>query len=146
VVVGQPSKMHYIVVLGPLRAKEGKTQLKSLIACALIAAMSQTAMAQIPEQCINLQNVTDYKFERDNAGNLSLFAFIHNEGTSDVTYAAFYFDFYADEHLKIGEGNVSIGRLTHGDTERVRIYYTLGLKINDIHGIRVACISCTLSG
>jgi hypothetical protein len=73
--------------------------LKFLIACALIAAMSQTAMAQIPEQCKNLQNVTDYEFERNNVGNLSLYALVHNDGPSDVTFAAFYFDFLADEHF-----------------------------------------------
>jgi hypothetical protein len=47
--------------------------------------------------------------------------------------------------FKIGEGTTSIGRLIHGDTERVLINYTNGLKINDIHGIRLARISCALS-
>lgn len=116
--------------------------MKVLITCALIAAMSQTAMAQIPEQCKNLQNITDYEFKQDK----SLYALVHNDGPSDVTFAAFYFDLLADEHFKIGEGTASIQRLIHGDTEKMRIYYTPGLNINDIHGVRLVRISCAISG
>jgi hypothetical protein len=122
------------------------TTLKFLIACALIAAMSQTAMAQIPEQCKGLQNVKDYKWEPNNVGNLSLSVLVHNEGPYDVIFASFFFDFYAGEHLKIGEGTTSIGRLTHEDEERLRISITTpGINIHDIHGITVARISCTVS-
>src|SRR5215469_4294917 len=107
--------------------------MKFLIAGALIGAMSQTAMAQIQEQCKYLQNVTDFEFKPDKAGHFSLFALVHNEGPSDVIFAAFSFDFLADEHFKIGEGTTNIGRLIHGDTEPVQVSYPLGLNISDIH-------------
>ena len=94
-----------------------------------------------------LQNVTDFKFEPDRAGHLSLSALVHNEGSSDVASAGFSFDFLADEHFKIGEGWANIGRLIHGDTEKILINIsTPGLKIDDIHGIRLVRISCFLSG
>lgn len=65
--------------------------MKFLIACALIAAMSQTAMAQIPEQCKGLQNVKDYKWEPNNVGNLALSVLVHNEGPYDVIFCVIFF-------------------------------------------------------
>jgi hypothetical protein len=99
-----------------------------LVACALIAAISVTAMAQmIPEKCQKL-DVTDYQFEED-YGNLSLYALIHNNDPYNVTSAIFKFDLLIGENFKIGDGSVSIGRLMHGDTERVRIYYNSNRNI-----------------
>jgi hypothetical protein len=53
--------------------------------------MSQTAMAQIPEQCKGLQNVKDYKWEPNNVGNLALSVLVHNEGPYDVIFCVIFF-------------------------------------------------------
>src|SRR4029077_20351537 len=99
------------------------------MACTLIAAMSETAVAQmIPEKCQNL-HVTNYELVPNNYGNLSLYALIHNDDPYNVTSASFYFDLLIGENFKIGEGSVSIGRLIHGDTERVLTYYSANRNI-----------------
>ena len=65
----------------------GVIMLKFLTACALIAAMSETRMAQtIPEKCQNL-HVTDYELQQDNLGNVSIYALIHNDDPYNVTMA-----------------------------------------------------------
>jgi hypothetical protein len=103
---------------------------KFLIACALIAAMSQTAMAQttIPEKCQNL-HVTDYPSQLDNVGNLILYAVIKNDDPFDSLYATFYFDLLICENFTIGQGPASIQRLLQGDSERERIFYSADRKI-----------------
>jgi hypothetical protein len=120
--------------------------LKFLIACALIGAMCETAVAQrIPEKCQNL-HVTNYEFKRNNDGNPSLYALIHNDDPYNVTLASFYFDLLIDQNFKIGEGSVSIGRLMHGDTEKVFIYYTTNQNIQGAAiDIRLVSIYCNFS-
>jgi hypothetical protein len=124
--------------------------LKFLIACALIAAMSETAVAQIiPEKCRKL-HLTDFKFEQDNYGNILLYALVHNDDPYNVTFATFSFDLLIGEDLKVGEASTSIGRLMHGNKERVRVNYG---PIQDIKGyiaagvilIRHVSSSCNFS-
>jgi hypothetical protein len=105
---------------------------KFLIACALTAAMSQTAMAQtIPEKCQKL-HLTDFTFEHDRYGNISLYAFVHNDDPYNVTSASFNFDLLVGEDLKVGEGWTNIGRLMHGNKEKVRV--NLSQITEDIKG------------
>jgi hypothetical protein len=121
---------------------------KFLIACALIAAMSETAMAQttIPEKCQNL-HVTDYTIERNNSGSPTLYALVHNDDPYNATYAIFYFDLLIGENFKIGQGQGSIQRLLHGDTERIRIFYTSDRDIRDtLINLRLVSITCNFSG
>jgi len=97
--------------------------LKFLIACALIAAMSETAMAQQmmpPEKCQKL-NLTDFIFEHDQSGNIALYALVHNDDPYNLTSASFHFDLLVGD-LKVGEAwTNNIGRLRSGNKERVRI-------------------------
>lgn len=110
----------------PLRRalKRGVPQgLKFLIACALIAAVSETGMAQTaPQKCNKLQ-VTDFEFKYDKLGNISLFALVQNDAPYNVTYASFSFDLLVGENLKVGEASTSIGRLMHENKERVRVNF-----------------------
>jgi hypothetical protein len=99
--------------------------LQFLIACALIAVMSETTMAQqmmSAEKCQKL-HLTDFTFERDQSGNQLLYALISNDTPYDLVSATFNFDLLVGQDLKVGEGTVYIGRLMHGNKERVRINY-----------------------
>ena len=98
--------------------------MKLLIACALIAAMPETAMAQTkPDKCQKL-DVSEYTFERDKNGTKILYALIRNDDPYTLNFASFSFDLLVGEKFKIGEGSANIQRLIPGDTERVRIFYT----------------------
>ena len=109
--------------------KRGEYHLKFLIACALIAAMSETAIAQmVPEKCQKL-HLTDFIFEHDQSGNISLYALVHNDDPYNVTSARFNFDLLVGDDLKVGEAWTIIGRLMQ---ERVRI--NLGIINQDIKG------------
>jgi hypothetical protein len=99
--------------------------LKFLIACALIAAMSETAMAQMkpdPEKCRKL-HLTDFTFTQDTNGNISLSALVHNDDPYNVTSASFSFDLLVGEDFKVGEASTMMGRLMHGNKERVRLNF-----------------------
>jgi hypothetical protein len=128
--------------------KEARTTtLKFLIPCALIAAMSETAMAQttIPEKCQNL-HVTNYTSETDRAGNPTFYAFIQNDSLYNLINATFYFDLLSGENFKVGQGWASIQRLLHGDAEKKPINYSTDLDIKDISiSIRLVSITCNFS-
>jgi hypothetical protein len=114
-----------VISAAPGVVKKGgrTTTLKFLIACALIAAMSETAMAQQmtpPEKCQKL-NLTDFIFEHDQSGNIALYALVHNDAPYNLTSASFTFDLLVGD-LKVGEAwTNNIGRLSHGNKERVHI-------------------------
>jgi hypothetical protein len=125
--------------------------LKFLIACALIAAMSETGMAQmIPEKCQKL-HLTDFEFKQDQYGNILLSALVHNDDPYNVTFATFNFDLLVGEDFKVGEASTSIGRLMHRNKERVRVNF--GPINQDIKGyisdgairIRQVSSSCNFS-
>ena len=98
--------------------------MKFLIACALITAISETAVAQIiPEKCQKLL-IDHYEFVEDKNGTWFLYALVHNEDAYNVTSAAFSFDLLIGEDFKVGYGSANIQRLMHGNTERVRIIYS----------------------
>jgi hypothetical protein len=103
--------------------------LKCLIACALITAISETAVAQmIPEKCQKLL-LDHYEFVEDKNGTWFLYVLVHNEDPYNVTSAAFSFDLLIGEDFKVGYGSANIQRLMHGNTERVRIIYTTNQDI-----------------
>jgi hypothetical protein len=110
--------------------KEGRTTtLKFLIACALVTAISQTAVAQrITEKCQKLV-IDQYEFGEANYQNIPLYAFIRNDDPYTLTSASFYFDLYIGENFKVGDGSASIGRLMPGITERVPIIYRVDRDI-----------------
>ena len=103
--------------------------MKFLIACALIAAMSETAMAQmISEKCQKL-HLTDFTFEQDKSGTEGLYALVHNDDPYNLTSAQFNFDLLIGQDLKVGEGSAYIGRLMRGNKEIVRINYVTNQDI-----------------
>jgi hypothetical protein len=112
--------------------KEGRTTtLKFLIACALITAISETAVAQtIPEKCQKLL-IDHYQFVQDKNGTWFLYALVHNEDPYNVSSAVFSFDLLVGENFKVGYGSAYIQRLMHGNTERVPITYTTDEDIKD---------------
>jgi hypothetical protein len=118
-------------------SKEGRTtKLKFFIACALIAAMSETAVAQIPDEKCQKLIITKYTSEQNNANpkHPYLYAVIRNDDPYNVTIATFYIDFLIENDFKVGEGTATIGRLMSGNTESVPVNYRVD-QGQDIIGV-----------
>jgi hypothetical protein len=121
--------------------------LKFLIACALITAISQTAVAQTTPEMKEKCKQVHVRFELGEIpkyGDIPLYASIRNDDPYTLTFASFYFDLYIGENFKVGDGSASIrGRLIPGTTEKVRVFYRVDRDIkSDIeNGAAIAVTS-----